>query len=111
MIGIKKHLSKLGNWNGELKTIIKAKAKPNQTKTKNIAETMVLASFWATVTCLGIKKHVVELGISMVASDRYWNQSKTKPNQTKTKNIAKTMVLANFQPTVTCLVSKSMYSL
>ena len=38
------------------------------------------------------------------------NQSKTKQNQTKTKNIDKTMVLAIFWPKVTCCLTKSMYS-
>ena len=48
-------------------------------------------------------------GIQWQPHNSHLNQSKTKPIQTKTKNIAKTRVLAIFWPKKTFLVSKSMY--
>ena len=39
------------------------KTKPNQAKTKNIAEAMFLGQFWGYSDIFGIKKYILKLGI------------------------------------------------
>ena len=70
---------------------------------------MVLANFLPTVTYWVSKSMYSSWEIQCWPQIGNLNKSKVKPNQSKPKNIAKTMVLTNFWPTVTCLVSKSMY--
>ena len=83
--------SKLRIW-----TKTKTKTKPNRAKPKNIAKTNVLDNFWAKVLCWVLN------GMYFWRGTQWWPQmsdlniSKTEPNQTKTKDIAKTMVLAFF---------------
>ena len=72
------------------------KTKPNGAKTKNIAKTKVLVNFWATVICWVSNGMYLQRGIQWWPQMSDLNISKTKPNQTKTKDIAKTMVLAFF---------------
>ena len=86
------------------------KTKPNRAKTKNIAKTKVLVKFWATVICWVSKGMYWSWGIQCWPQMNDLNISKNKPNQTKTNDIAKTMVLTFLSPTVTCWVSKIMYS-
>ena len=50
---------------------------------------------YAVMSC--IKNYVHNQGNLMLTSTNYWSQTKTKPNQTKTKNIAKTMISQKFQ--------------
>ena len=72
------------------------KTKPNGAKTKNIAKTEVLVNFLATVICWVSNGMYLQRGIQWWPQMSYLNISKTKPNQTKTKDIAKTMVLVFF---------------
>ena len=72
------------------------KTKPNGAKTKNIAKTKVLVNFWATVICWVSNGMYLWRGIQWWPQMSDLNISKTKPNQTKTKDIAKTIVLAFF---------------
>ena len=52
----------------------------------------------------GIKKHVLQLGNSMVASDKSFEL-----NHNKTLKPLKLANLANFGPAVACFISKSLY--
>ena len=57
--------------------------KLNETKTKSIAEIMVLDKFWVNSDIFGIKKHLLKLGKSMMTSKQLMesNQNQTKPNK------------------------------
>ena len=56
------------------------KTRLNQTKTKNIANTMVLDKLWVNSDMFGINKHVLKLQYLMVTSKQFLEPN---PNQTK----------------------------
>ena len=110
MLGTKKHVLELGNSMAASDAPLEPiQNQPTQTKPKDIAKTMVLANFGPTVTCWVSKSMYLSWESQRKPQISNLNQSKTKTKQTKPKNIAKAIVIANFRPTLTCLVSKSIY--
>ena len=86
MFDIKKHVLKLGNWMVTLKQWLE----PNKNQAKQ-NQNQRYSKIWVNFYMFCIKKHVLKLENSMVPLNNYWSKTKTKPDKTKTKYIAKNM--------------------
>ena len=92
-------------WWPQISQMKQSLTKLNQTKTWNKAITMALDNYlWTYCDMLGIKNMHMSLGIQWLP----YKQFDPTPYETKqTKNMAQTMILANFWFTTICWISKS----
>ena len=103
------HLSLRMQWWPQMSDFNISQTKTNINQNQKYSQNHGSDLFSPAVTCRVPKSMYSSWEIQCWPQIGNLNKSKVKPNQSKPKNIAKTMVLTNFWPTVTCLVSKSIY--